>query len=89
MEHPVQRKTEVDRETGLSMDSLYRARQAGALLTVDTQAGRLVDEKISDVIRMTIATCRIVLESDGVDSAAGAKMQDRVLRMLGVKERRS
>lgn len=57
--------------------------------SADTPAGRLVDEKISDVIRMTVATCRIVLESDGVDSTVGARMQNRVLQMLGVKERRN
>ena len=60
-----------------------------ASLSAETSAGRFVDDKISDVIRMTIATCGIVMESDGVDSAIIARMRDRCLRMLGVKERRN
>lgn len=73
MEHSVQRKIEMMPEVSSS----------------DTQAGRMVDEKISDIIRMTVATCLIVLQSEGAPHEYGVRMQDRVLRMLGVKERRS
>ena len=52
-------------------------------------AARLIDEKMSDVIRMTVATCQIVLESQGVSHEHVARMRDRALRMLGVKERRT
>jgi hypothetical protein len=55
----------------------------------DIPTGQLVDDKISDIVRMTVATCRIVLESDGCPLDFQVKMQDKVLRMLGVKERRS
>lgn len=52
-------------------------------------AARLVDEKITDVVRLTVAACNIVLESDGCPDEFRARMQVRVFQMLGVKERRT
>lgn len=52
-------------------------------------AATLVDEKISDIVRMVIATAVIVLESDGCEQRYVERMKIRVARMLGVQERRS
>jgi hypothetical protein len=57
--------------------------------SADTPMGKLVDDKISDVIRMTVATAGIVLESDGCPDEFVIRMREKVLRMLGVKERRN
>jgi len=84
MEHPVQPEIEVETVP------LRIRRQIvdGLPHSSDTPGGRLVDEKICDIIRMTVATVGIVLESEGCPSQYTSRMRERVLRMLGVKERR-
>jgi hypothetical protein len=100
MEHPLQPQTEVDDKRdriaeieGLESLPSWHDCASGCVRepvkSSDIPTGRLVDDKISDVVRMTVATCRIVLESDGCPLDFQVKMQNRVLRMLGVKERRS
>jgi hypothetical protein len=73
----------VDRNTGLTKEQIERAQSAA------TSAGRFVDDKISDIIRMAISTSAIVLESEGVDYAIITRMRARTLRMLQVEERRT
>jgi hypothetical protein len=59
--------------------------------------GQRVDQRIDDVVRMTLATACIVLESEGRDMTIGSanlemlisKMRTRVLQLLSVKERRN
>lgn len=80
MEHPIQSKTEM--KPGGMLPGIHDPYEG-------VSAARLVDEKITDVVRLTVAACNIVLESD-VDcpQECRVRMQARVFQMLGVKERR-
>jgi hypothetical protein len=82
MESALQAQVEVERE---------------AVSSKNIPTGQRVDQRIDDVVRMTVATACIVLESEGRDMTIGcanldmliSKMRTRVLQLLSVKERRN
>ncbi len=90
MEHTVSGKTEVGGPSDFTVvtpcDSECTRKPASS---ADTTIGRLVDEKITDVIRMTVATMVITLESAGASSSLVSQAREKTLRLLGVKERRN
>lgn len=74
---------------GITRDeALRRQRELERGSAADTRAGMKVDEEISNVVRATVYACGIVMESYEVGDVIISQVRAKVLRLMGVKERR-